>query len=85
MNPHPGAKLPIFGEAVAKFLDSADWLDESHLPSIVALQALAFELDKEVTAALVAQFGLIHRSLLKAKPSDDAPVNPFEELLRRDV
>jgi hypothetical protein len=62
---------------------TADWLDDSHGPSVKALQALASELDREVTAALIAQFGLLHRSLLKAKPSVDGPVNPFEELLRR--
>jgi hypothetical protein len=72
-----------FSESVYAFLKTADWLDASHGPSVVALQALAVELDREVTAALVAQFGLLHRSLLKAKPVDDAVVNPYEELLRR--
>lgn len=72
-----------FSESVSRFLETADWLDDSHGPSVMALRALAVELDREVTAALVAQFGLLHRSLLKERPSDDAPVNPFEELLRR--
>jgi hypothetical protein len=72
-----------FSESVNSFLESADWLDESHGPSVMALQALAKELDREVTAALVAQFGLLHRSLLKAKPVDSVVMNPYEELLRR--
>jgi hypothetical protein len=77
---HPAT---TFAESVSRFLETADWLDDSHGPSVMALKALALELDREVTAALVAQFGLLHRSLLKSKPSDDAPLNPYEELLRR--
>ena len=76
-------RTTTFAESVAKFLETADWLDDSHGPSVMALQALARELDREVTAALVAQFGLLHRSLLKAKPVENVDVNPYEELLRR--
>ena len=36
------------------------------------LEALADELDREVTAALAAQFGLTYRNLLKRKPAEDA-------------
>jgi hypothetical protein len=49
----------------------------------MALRGLALELDREPTAALYAQFGLYHRSLLKEKPVEPSAVNPFEELLRR--
>jgi hypothetical protein len=83
MDAQPTPRPATFSESVDSFLASADWLDDSHGPSVMALEALAKELDREVTAALVAQFGLLHRSLLKAKPSDDSPVNPYEELLRR--
>lgn len=72
-----------FSQAVSRFLETATWLDDGHLPSVMALRALAVELDREVTAALVAQFGLLHRSLLKAKPVEAAAANPFEELIRR--
>ena len=72
-----------FAEAVSRFLETATWLDDSHLPSIVALQGLAAELDLQPSAALYAQFGLYHRSLLKAKPVEQSAVNPFEELIRR--
>ena len=79
-----GTRRPAtFAETVDSFLKTADWLDDSHGPSVKALEALAVELDREVTAALVAQFGLLHRSLLKAKPSENVAVNPYEELLRR--
>lgn len=72
-----------FSEAVDTFLRTADWLDDSHAPSVVALQAVARELDAEVTGALVAQFGLLHRSLLKAKPETVTQLDPMEALLRR--
>jgi len=79
-----GAPRPAtFVETVKSFLETADWLNDSHGPSVKALEALAAELDREVTAALIAQFGLLHRSLLKERPQDNAPINPFEELLRR--
>lgn len=74
-----------FSEAVQVFIDSAWWLDETHAPSVMALQAVARELDDEVTGALVAQFGLLHRSLLGAKPKADTPVDSLAELLRRDA
>lgn len=72
-----------FSESVDSFLATADWLDDSHAPSVMALIALASEMDREITPALAAQFGLYHRSLMKAKPDTALPVNPFEELLRR--
>jgi hypothetical protein len=72
-----------FAQAVSRFLETATWLDDSHLPSVMALRGLAADLDREPTAALYAQFGLYHRSLLKAKPLEPTEVNPFEELLRR--
>jgi hypothetical protein len=72
-----------FSEAVATFLKAATWLDDSHAPSVIALEAVARELDVEVTGALVAQFGLLHRSLLKAKPEVTFSADPMEALLTR--
>lgn len=72
-----------FQTAVNDFLETADWLSASHAPSVAALKALAIELDKEVTAALVAQFGVLHRSLLKERPKVETEHDPLAELLRR--
>ncbi len=83
MTENTSRETATFSESVSRFLETATWLDDGHLPSVMALRALAAELDREVTAALVAQFGLLHRSLLKAKPVEQTDVNPFEELLRR--
>ena len=74
-----------FAEAVKQFITEATWLNASHAPSVVALQALATELDREVTAALIAQFGVLHRSLLKERPSAVSAVDPLAELMRRGL
>lgn len=74
-----------FTEAVKQFVENEEWLNASHAPSVVALQAVAIELDREVTAALIAQFGLLHRSILKERPSVKADLDPLAELLRRGV
>ena len=72
-----------FSESVRRFIEDAYWLSDAHAPSVVALQALAVELDREVQAALVAQFGVLHRSLLKEKPKSQAELDPIAELLIR--
>lgn len=72
-----------FTEAVKVFLAEADWLTASHAPAVAALKAVALELDREVTAALIAQFGVLHRSLLKERPKVEIEVDPLAELLRR--
>lgn len=72
-----------FENAVQEFLGTADWLTASHAPSVAALVAVAQELDREVTAALIAQFGVLHRSLLKERPKVETESDPLAELLRR--
>ena len=74
-----------FTESVQRFIADAYWLTDSHAPSVVALQALAVELDRDVQAALVAQFGVLHRSLLKEKPSAQPILDPIAELLTREL
>lgn len=72
-----------FTASVEEFLANADWLNAQHAPAVAALKALAIELDREVTAALVAQFGVLHRSLLKERPKVETEHDPLAELLRR--
>ncbi len=74
-----------FVEAVQQFVANETWLSAAHAPSVVALQAVAIELDREVTAALIAQFGMLHRSLLKERPSVQTDIDPLAELLRRGL
>ena len=74
-----------FEIAVQQFIANETWLTAAHAPSVVALQAVAIELDREVTAALIAQFGMLHRSLLKERPSVQTDIDPLAELLRRGL
>lgn len=74
-----------FVEAVQQFIENETWLTAAHAPSVVALRAVAVELDREVTAALIAQFGVLHRSLLKERPGMQPEESPFAELLRRGI
>ena len=61
-----------FSDTVSAFVTGASWLTPDDLPAVTTLEALADELDREVTAALAAQFGLTYRNLLKRKPAEDA-------------
>lgn len=70
-------------QAVTEFLKAATWLDSSHAPSIEALRSAAAALDVEVTAALLAQFGLLHRALLKVGEKTESGIDPFVTLLER--
>ena len=61
-----------FSDTVSAFVTGASWLTPDDLPAVTTLEALAAELDREVTAALAAQFGLTYRNLLKRKPAEDS-------------
>jgi precorrin-4 methylase len=76
-------QLGRHAQAVAEFLASATYLDSTHAPSVEALRSAAAALDVEVTAALLAQFGVLHRALLKVGEKQEAPADLFVELLER--
>ncbi|EQM78203.1 hypothetical protein [Microbacterium maritypicum] len=61
--------MKTFTEAVETFLtDAADWLADEDSPAVVFLEQTAAQLDTKMTPALLSQFGLTYRSLLKKKP-----------------
>ena|GEM_PF-4502362 len=63
--------MKSFTQAVTEFLKSAEgWLLPEDYPATVSLQHMAAGLDEEMTPALLSQFGLAYRSLLKKKPGD---------------
>lgn len=75
-----------FTQTVEDFESASTWLSDEDQPAVTTLYALAEELDGDgpLVPALVAQFGLTYRSLLKRAPVGDAPeVDPLEEALRR--
>jgi len=73
-----------FRSAVNRFLRSAEWLSDDDAPAVTTLLQAARELDAAVKAgeglppALLAQFGLCYRSLLKQRPAGDGAA-PHDE------
>lgn len=66
--------MQTFSEAVEDFLQTAHWLTDADKPAIVSLQQVAAELDRGgVKAALVQQYGLAHRHLMKRAGQDIDP------------
>lgn len=74
--------MATFAYAVRKFKKSAaDWLTDEDSPAVIALEAMAKQLDVKMTPALLSQYGLAYRSLLKRKPSGDAEMDELEKAL----
>lgn len=64
--PRPGA----FAAAIAEFEGASPWLGPQHEPAVVALRAMAAQLDKgDMTPALLGQYGLAFRALAKERPT----------------
>lgn len=70
-----------FKGSVTEFIKASPWLGPAHAPAVVSLRKLATELDKEVTAALAAQFNLIYRNLAKQAPGAAAEVDEVGDLI----
>lgn len=71
-----------YTDAVAAFVSDATWLGTADAPAVTILESLAEALDQEVTAALVAQYGLTYRSLLKRAPvAGSGEVDPVDALI----
>ena len=69
-----------FAEAVADFIAAATWLTEEHKPMVVALEKMAESLDKRLSAAMMAQFGLTYRFLIK-QAGGEVETDPLARLL----
>jgi len=73
-----------FSESLAAFVAASPWLDDTHEPELTALRFLAVTLDTDAPsnpAPLIAQWGLIMRSLRKQVPTADDD-DPLERALR---
>lgn len=62
--------MATFKDSVDKFKSSAPWLGDEDAPALAALDTLAETIDGgRVEAALISQFGLTYRSLVKRAPA----------------
>lgn len=76
-----GTAPATFDEAVSAFEDASPWLGPQHAPAVVALRAMAHQLDDgDMAPALLGQFGLCFRALAKERPTE-APRDPLEAAL----
>jgi len=75
--------MSTFTQAVEAFKKSAEaWLTDADLPAVIALEKAAEQLDKEINPALLSQFGLTYRSLLKRQPADlTEEEDPLDDLI----
>ena len=71
-------------DALGAFLDHAEsWLTAADAPAIAALEAMAKQLDCESSPALLAQYGLAYRNLLKRQPAEAPEVDPVDALIEK--
>lgn len=72
-----------FTEAVLQFIRTSSWLSDVDEPAVVALLAMAAELDQTMTPALLAQYGLTYRNLLSRAPQAADDQDELAKLLKR--
>ena len=72
-----------FYESTLRFINGASWLTDEDDPAVVALLAMARDLDEKLNPPLVAQYGLTYRNLLKRKPGATEEVDELAKSLRR--
>lgn len=72
-----------FMDETLKFISAATWLRDEDGPAVMALLAMADELDKKINPPLIAQYGLTYRNLLKRKPEETESLDELGRLLKR--
>ena len=72
-----------FTNVTLKFISESSWLTDEDGPAIVALLAMAGELDENINPHLIAQYGLTYRNLLKRKPGGEDAPDELGRLLQR--
>jgi hypothetical protein len=70
-------------EQTETFLDSLEWLSAIHTPAVAQLRLLAGLIDDTPVPALIAQYGLTYRDLVKQAPDAPEEVDELAKLLKR--
>lgn len=72
-----------FTTSIDDFVEASEWLSDVHKPAVTALRAMAAQLDGgDLAPALLGQFGLMYRALLKEAPRVDSVEDPLEVALQ---
>ena len=67
-------------QSVMDFLEVSPWITKEDQPAVTTLITCAFELDKKISAAMVAQFNLTYRALLKRNPANRGAAEDGDDL-----
>lgn len=71
-----------FMVATEEFVAASQWLGAEDAPAVATLRAIAVQLDEgDLVPALVGQYGLAYRNLLKRRPAEPVEVDEFEAAL----
>lgn len=70
-----------YAQSVEAFLRECDWLTPLDAPAVAILRHLAADLDDGAGAAVVAQYGVAYRNLLKRQPDAQGESDPVGELI----
>lgn len=74
---HETPKISTWGDSVASFEAEATWLTAADAPALMAMRALAVELDAgNFQAALVSQFTMCHQRLMARRPGGSPAPKP---------
>lgn len=75
--------MKTFDESLQEFIAAAPWLGPLDAPALATLEAIGAVLDAgDRTPALLAQWGLTYRSLLKRAPAErEDATDPLEAAL----
>lgn len=69
-------------EATQRFVEASDWLGDEDLPAISVLEMIAEVVDRDgPQPAILGQYGVAYRDLLKRAPKADADVDPLAAAL----
>lgn len=70
-----------FSQAVQIFLDHATWLDDSHQVAVTSLEKIAEQLDRRVSAGLLAEQTKLYRLLINARPENPEKDDALDNFL----
>lgn len=69
-------------EATRKFVEASDWLGDEEIPAIAVLEMIAEVVDRDgPQPAILGQYGVAYRDLLKRAPKAQSDADPLAAAL----
>lgn len=70
-----------FSQSVDIFLNAATWLGDEHQIAVTSLEKIAANLDRRVSAGLLAEQTKLYRLLINAKPDGEESTDALDDFL----